>query len=341
MAGERDDGQVEVVRFDASYVEYDPTDLRAIRADANRMGGLFADESRFDDNTIFFARALDFIKARTYDRKYPEMKGSLLVPDSTDVPEYAETVTTRVYDEVGIAKIIANYADDLPRADVRAREFTVTVKTIGDSYGYNINELRASQATGQGLDSRKAAAARRAIEQKLNRVKLRGDPMYGLLGLLNHPNIPAVAAITGLWSAGATTGDQILADLNAMYIGIRNQSNGIHEPNRVVVGPTQMAAMTTKRVSDTFGETAWSFFKKQHPNIEPVEAFEMKGAGTAGADLAIMYDHSDENLWHQLVMAFNQLPPEARNLEFVVPCLARTGGVTIQYPLAFAKMSGV
>lgn len=339
MAGEQ--VEVEVVRFDANYLDYDPTDLRAIRADAHQMGALFQDESRFDDNTIFFARALDFVKARTYDRKYPEMKGNVLVPIATDVPEYAETVTTRVFDEVGIAKVISNYADDLPRADVRAREFTVTVRTIGDSYGYNINELRASQATGQGLDTRKAAAARRAIEQKLNRISLRGDAMYNLLGLLNHPNIPAVTALTGVWDNVATDGDEILADLNAMYIGIRNQSNGVHEPNRVVMGPKQTAAATTKRVSETFGETAWSFFKKQHPNIELVEAFELKGAGTAGADLALMYDHSEENLWHQLVMAFNQLPPQARNLEFVIACMARSGGVTIQYPLAFAKMSGV
>jgi hypothetical protein len=335
------EGQVETIRFDSSYQDYDPADLRAIRADANRMGGLFDDEARFDDNTVFFARALDFIKARVYDRKYPEMKGGMLVPDSTDVPEYAETVTTRVYDEVGIAKVISNYADDLPRADVRAREYSVTVKTIGDAYGYNINELRASQATGNGLDARKAAAARRAIEQKLNRIKLRGDALYGLLGLLNNPNIPAVAAITGNWGAVATTGDNILAELNALYLAIRNQSNGTHSPNRVAFGPVQMAAATTKIVSDTMGVTAWDFFQRQHPEIAAVEAWEFKGAGTGATDMVLMYDYNEENLWHQLVMGFNQLPPEARNLEFVVSCMARSGGVTIQYPLGFAKMSGV
>ena len=74
------------------------------------------------------------------------------------------------------------------------------VKTIGDSYGYNVNELRASRATGVGLDQRKADTARRAIDLKIAQIKLIGDPLFGLFGLFTHPNIPeAILPVLGDW----------------------------------------------------------------------------------------------------------------------------------------------
>src|SRR5690606_194685 len=125
-----------------------------------------------EDASVFSARQLDYVRARTYDRKLPPMNGLLLVPQESDAPEWAETITYKSYSAVGMAKIIANYADDLPRADVSGEERSVPVRTIGDSYGYNINELNASIALGAQLPERKATAARRAIEIKLNQIAM-------------------------------------------------------------------------------------------------------------------------------------------------------------------------
>ena len=75
-----------------------------------------------------------------------------------------------------------------------------------------MNELRASNATGAGLDQRKADAARRAVDLKIASIKLRGDTDYGLFGLFNHPNIPEfVFPAPGDWTA--LTGDQIYTNL--------------------------------------------------------------------------------------------------------------------------------
>ena len=114
------------------------------------------------------------------------MIGLSLVPIASDVPEYAETVVYKTYDTVGMAKIVANYADDLPRADVLGTEYTVRVKTVADSYGFNIMELKASAGLGTNLPTRKGEAARRAIEVKLNKVAMVGDAEYGLYGMTTH-----------------------------------------------------------------------------------------------------------------------------------------------------------
>src|SRR5690606_26708345 len=102
------------------HMHYDEADVPAIHqfAAANQV-------SLREDQGVLAARQLDYVKARTYDRKLPPMNGLTLVPQSSDTPEWAETITYRSYDSVGMAKIIANYADDLPRVDVTVKENTM------------------------------------------------------------------------------------------------------------------------------------------------------------------------------------------------------------------------
>src|SRR3954471_15395891 len=195
----------------ATHENYSETDYRAI---VGAIPKLFREDasaitlSDYNQYGIWFARQLDYIKTKVYERLYPAMNANRLVPDATDVPEWAETITVRAFTNVGMAKVISNYADDLPRADVMGSQRTVIVKTLGDSYGYNVNELRASKATGVGLDARKAEAARRAMDLKIATIKLRGDSDFGLFGLFNHPNITEFIFPTpGDWSG--LTGDQI------------------------------------------------------------------------------------------------------------------------------------
>lgn len=330
-----DDQTVEMAaRFDAAeHQSYDNADLHALRVDAS-----LPEDFRADENAIFLARQLDYVRARTYTRRFPLMSGTALVPNGTEIPEWAETITQRVYDEVGMAKIIANYADDLPRADVRMKEMTTRVHDVGASYGYSIAEMRASRALGTGLDARKGAAARRSIEEKLNRIRLLGDSDHGLYGLLNHPNIPAVLSLNGNWSDSATTAQDIYDDLVALYTAIHDQSNGTHTPNRLAWTAKDRIAASTKLIPDSGGRSAWQMFAQNFPGITPVDVYEFKGAGPGGtSNRILMYDYSEENLRFELVMAFNQLPAQVRNLETVVPCLARTGGIQIDYPLSMAQ----
>ncbi len=330
-----------VARFDANWVTFDENDLSAIRHDAGRFGD--GTEFRNDADSLLFARQLDYVKTQTYNRKYPEMMGMKLVPVVTDTPEWAETITVRVFDEVGIAKIISNYADDLPRSDVRAIERTVRVRTIGAAYGYNVNEVRAARALGVSLDTRKASSARRSVDQKLNRISFSGDPEYNMLGLLNNPNVALVIPVVGSWQNGARTGLEILSDLNAIFNAVLNQSNGVHRPNTLALPAVQYSIASTLPLLGMPGQTAMSFWKQQHPEIMVEIVYETKGAGitNVGSDVMFLYEKNEENIRHELVMPFSQMPPQERNLEFVVPCMARSAGVAIEYPLAFAKMEGI
>src|SRR5690554_5233059 len=91
--------------------------------------------------TAMLARQLEYIKAQTYDVRYPAFKARTFIPVSTEVPPGAESITYRQWDQYGMAKVIANYADDLPLVDVVAREFTTKVKSLGEAYQYSIQDL--------------------------------------------------------------------------------------------------------------------------------------------------------------------------------------------------------
>lgn len=317
------------------HMNFDEADVLGVATFGASVGRTFN-----QDDSIILARQLDFVRAQTYDRLLPPMRGLELFPVSTDAPEWAEAIVYRSYDMVGIAKIIANYADDLPRADVNGKEVMVPVRTIGDSYGYNIQELNASIGLGNNLPGRKALAARQAIEVKINQIALVGDALYGLYGGANHPNIGTTAGITGDWN-GAATAAQIVADFDILYQAVRIQSKGVHTPNRFALPMTAMGAAQRKVVPDTGGKSAYTMIREKYPNVAWMDMIELEAGGVTTDSLALMGEFNEVNGSFELVMPFNQLPAQARNLELVVPCYARAGGVSIHYPLAYTKATDI
>lgn len=320
------------------HMHYDAADLPAMTQVA--MAAASVGQPMREDASIFFARQLDYVRARVYEAPRPAMRAFDIMPVRTEVPAWAETITTRTFTEVGMAKIISNYADDLPRADVGGTEQTVRVRDVGDSYGYNVSELRASEATGANLPTRKANAARRAVDIKMSKIAMIGDAQYNMFGLLNHPNIGITTGLTGDWENPATTALQILADLNILKNAITLQSKGIHRATMMALPLEEMTAIETKLVPDSGGRSVIQVFRDTNPGsaaITFIPVVELANSGPSGQDVIIVAEMDAENYGFELVMPFNQLPAQARNLEFVVNCLARTGGVVVDYPLSLTK----
>ena len=169
-----------MAKFKQKSMRYDQNDYEALRA-SNIPASLVG--TRFDsaeDASVFFARELDYVKSQSYDVEYPELTALSLFPMSSEVDPGAETVTYYSYDKVGLAKIISNYATDLPRADVKGKPTTAIIKSLGASYGYSIQEMRASAMAGKSLDTRKAEAARYQIDYLNNKIAWCGDEETGL-----------------------------------------------------------------------------------------------------------------------------------------------------------------
>ena len=168
---------------------FDRKDYEVLRASQVPATLIETRAMRFDsaeDASVFFARELDFIKAQTYDVLYPEFTALKLFPQSSEVDIGAETITFYSYDKTGMAKIIQNYATDLPRADTKGKPTTVPVKSIGASYGYSVQEMRGSRMAGKSLDIRKGDAVKYVIDREINRIAWSGDKETGLVGVLSQ-----------------------------------------------------------------------------------------------------------------------------------------------------------
>jgi hypothetical protein len=300
------------------------------------------------NESMFFARELEAIKARTYDILYPELKMLRLVPISFDAGPGAETITYRQYDSVGVMKIIANYADDLPRADVTGKEFTSKVKSLGGSYGYNVQEIRAARMAGKPLEQRRANAVRMANDQAINRIAWFADGSAawgGLYGLLFAPNVTKAAAVVGTWSSA--TADQIIGDVNALINNIRTLTKGVENADTVILPIAQYAKIASTPRSSTSDTTILEFLRRVHPGVTFEDANELATVtpnprtGLTSANCMVAYRRSPDKLTLETPQAFEQFPAQERNLEFVVPCHSRVGGIVIYYPLSIAIVDGI
>lgn len=289
----------------------------------------------------FFARQLEEIRARTYDVKLVELKARMLIPVDNSAPPGADAVTYRQFTASGLAKIIASYADDLPRADVFGKEFHVNVKSIGASYGYNIQEIRAAQMAGLPLEQRRANAARRAVEEKIDLIAQTGDTATGLLGLLNQTSalsytIPNGASNSQAWTS--KTPSEILADMNGIVNYIVQQTVDVEHPDTLLLPIAQytLVAVTPFSAQNASNVTILEMFLKNNPWVSEVEPwYPLKGAAS-GADRMVAYKRDPDHLMLVIPQEFEQFPPQQRNLEFVIPCHARCAGVQVPYPLSIA-----
>lgn len=306
-----------------------------------------------DATTIFFARELEYIKARSYDVEYPALKATQLIPVSSEADPGAEVITYQQYDKVGMAKIISNYADDLPASDVKGKEFTARVRPIGSSFSYNIQEIRNAQMAGKPLEQRKANAARRSVEQKINKIAWFGEEEYGLQGFVDNPNVTRVKVADNDDSTSTKfedkTPDEILKDMNDLANNIVDLTNGVEMPNTLLLPIKQYTHIASTARSKNSDTTILEYFLMNNPFIDTVEwVNELKGAGVgidgviaAGEDVMIAYDRNPDKLTLEIPQDYEQFAPQERNLAFVVNAHARTAGVIIYYPLSVAIAEGI
>jgi len=307
------------------------------------------------NESVFFARELEHIKAQTYDIVYPELKATMLIPVATDAGPGAETITYTQFDEVGMAKVIANYADDLPRADVKGKQFTSIIRSIGDSFGYNIQEIRASAMANKNLPTRKANAARRAMEQKVNTIawsaRSADGENAGLVGLLYQPNVTKGVVTTrgGHVTFATKTADEILLDLNKAVDDILSLTKGTEIPDTMILPIAQYGIITSTYRASGSDLTILEAFLKQRPYITKVEwVAELKDVNpvpstgaAANTDCLIVYKRSADKFTLEIPQPFEQLEVERRGLEYVTPCHSRCGGVIVYYPLSINIVEGI
>ncbi len=340
------------------HTHYDSKDVKTLRNSSILDAILASDGTRFDsadDASVFFARELDYVKTKSYDVEYPEFTALNLFPITSEADPGAETVTYYTYDKTGAAKVIQNYSTDLPRADVNGKPSYAQVKSLGDSYGYSAQEMRASRLAGKSLDTRKGESARFQIDNLNNIIAWRGDEESGLMGVLSEGQSIPLYTVTAGSESGKTkwtekTADEILADVNGMAKQVARVTKNVERPDTLCLPSEVFMDISTRRLPDT-STTVMSFLKEHSPYITNiVSAAELDAdsvetnpyaAETDGSGVAFLFKNDERKLAIENPMPFYQYPLQVDGLETIVPCEARTAGVIVYYPFSALIAVGV
>ncbi len=301
---------------------------------------------RMDDayqSGAFLADQLQHIIPGVLRKPYAEIVYPRICPVSFEVNPGATSIKRTIWDRTGNFDLISDAADDLPRSGVRVGEIVNEIREFGGAFDYTQSELLSAKMAGVALTTERADAVRDAYERRNNITCLFGRAGTGLRGMLNHPAIDRVV-VTGnandAWFNDAgTTPQQMLDLLNFGVTQMRVNSKQIESPNAVLIGESDHRIVSTTCRSSTDNTTVLELFMKMNPTITSVEPInELDPANSGGfltARRMLFYRKDPTKGKFHIPLPLTFLPPQPRNLKFVVPSMSKIGGFIPDYPLAF------
>jgi hypothetical protein len=292
-------------------------------------------EFRMDEAGLFLERQLEHIRPQVFEVTYADIKYPTILPVTSEAGNAAQTFTFRIMDSTGEFKLIADAADDLPRADISQVEKSINIRSFGGSFGYTVQELRAAQMANISLEQRRAAAVRRAYEEKVENVAMFGESTVGLAGFFNNSTVDVIAA--DKWFTGTTasgTAQDMLELLNYGVSAIINASNMKEQPDTILMAYEDYNKVSTTRNSDSSDVTVLEYFLRTNPyirNVEPINQLDASNS-VLNTNRMVVYKRDPEKVQLHIPQPLELFPPQQRGLEFIVPAHARVGGVALYYP---------
>lgn len=288
--------------------------------------------------TAVLLKELEYVKSQTYDIKYAPRKGRLFCPVNSEADPAAETIAYDQYDSFGMAKLVSNYADDVPLVGITKKRFTSQVKTLAVGYDWSVLDLMRAARANVPLSQKKAQLAREAVENFLDTAIATGIPNGGLTGMINNANVPIVVLPhTGSWHLTPLSPSQMIANMNHLASQIITTTKENIIPDTLLMDPATFNYIAQTPVAVDNQTTILKSFLANNPYITNVDQWtKLSNAGASSKHRMVCYQRSNMVLEFNLPMDFNQLPPQQKGLSYMVPCWARAAGVEVHYPLGMA-----
>ena len=303
---------------------------------------------RADANeTLAFGRSLEHIYTTAIEQEFPALCAREFFPVIGGVDPGAESFTWYEYRDVGLAKMLVNYADDLQPVEAYGSNNMSPIERHGTANMFSTQDLRASRKILEDIGARKARIARESIERRIEQVAALGHTVRNVPGVLKNSNVPLIT--TGL-NTGWTTASSadILEDLMVIAYAIKKQSKGRHGAGglNLLFGTNSYEIVSTHFMSEAgalAGVTIKDAFLAAQKMVTSVEWWGYCDTADAQNDgeRAMVYEPDPSNLGLVIPLEFEQHPPQAKDLMFKVPCEGRIGGAVIFRPLACAYIDAL
>lgn len=288
----------------------------------------------------FYFSQFTNIESKIYETLYADIIFDQLVPVDTSDPEWIDNVAYISYNGATMGKFIAANGRDLPQVDIDASVSYIRVGYAGNSYGYSLEELRKAAALRMPLDAAKGRMAFRGARQHQQQVAFFGDAQREMFGLFNHPNVPLDNSTID-WTTA--TGDEIVADMNALLNKVWQQSAQRHVPNTLLLPSNLWTIAQGKRMASGTDTTVLEFFMRNNTYTavtgQPLDVrsvLYLNDAGVGGSPRMMAYEKNADNLTMRMPIPWRSLPPQATALRLEIPCEYKMGGTEFRYPLSAA-----
>lgn len=291
----------------------------------------------FVPQTVFLKEQLNHILNIAFEQNFPALKARTFIPVNRSIPQAAQTVSARIWDSYGDAKILNPNADDFPSVSIGQREAFANIKSLGCYFEYSVLDLRRSELSGVGLDSKLAIAARQTIEAKIDKLATNGDDRFGIKGLCNNENI--TSHTLGKWfddkGKALKAPEQILADINLLISSIAENTNNILLPDTLLLPVKHFSYLSQTPYSGHSQVTILNYLLSNNPYIKNIDYWvHLK-------EQCIVYPRTPQALEMYVPLEFEMLPPQAVGMNIRIHCHSRFGGVQIYTPKACAYGVGI
>jgi len=286
--------------------------------------------------------------------KYPEVQYPDLVPvDTATGNEWVKSITYYSADMVGRADWFHHQALDVPLAELSREKFERGMEMAAIGYRYTLEEVaNAMNTPGLNLTADKAAACRRAYEEFVDNLALRGSVPKNMQGLINSSLVTATTApADGAGSAttfASKTNQQVIRDINSAMTGIATGTNWLYYADTILLPPAVLVGLAG-RIIEYSSMTLLDWIKQYNvltvQTGRPITLAGVRGletAGLGGISRMVAYRRDPEVLKMWIPMPHRFLPVWQRGpLVFDVPGIFRLGGVEIRLPAAMRYLDGV
>ena len=300
----------------------------------------------------FLLSQVTSIEQEVYQIRYGDIQYPNLVPVDTSAYPWARTVTYFTSDGVGQADWMNGDAGDMPFAEVARSKFETTVEAAKIGYRFSFEEVnQAMLIPGMNLTADKAAAAKRAADELVERVVISGDSRKGFLGLVNQTSVPVTAVPNGASGSPLWINKQpaeILSDVNNALVGAWSTSAQVELHDTVLLPVAQYGIIASTPRSINSDTTIITYLQANNVYTSTTgrpltirTLRQLAGAGTAGTNRMITYRRDPRVLKFHMPMPHQFFPPQQRMLEFIIPGMMRLGGLDVRLPKGISYNDGI
>jgi hypothetical protein len=250
----------------------------------------------------------------------------------------AETITYAEDTNVGVARELAHYGEDIPTVDVSTAKVSHTVIAAACAYLIDVQSIRAAAMAGIPIEAKKTDSAQLAIGQWLDDLAATGSTRFNIKGLNNHASVPSpITATTGTWSTA--TGALILADVQKLVASINSVTKQTRTADTLLCDPVQFGYMDKQIANTALSAKQAILGTTSIKRIQPWTKLSLADAGGTGPRL-VAFEASTSVLRLRITQPFELFAPQLSNLTYKTIAHCRSAGLMVMKPWGIAYMDG-